>query len=464
MKTTTYDGSVSRRVLAGMVTDRAVLARIAARWTRDGLFAGRAENLVGGWCVGHHRKYGGPPGKEIQTRFDSWARSMAARDEKLVERVGAILQAVSDDWACDGDGRGSEYVLDLAGALFSEAALRVGLEEIQGRLDLGDVAGAVGRWAETRRVDLGVGALVRPGQDWEPWRRAFDPERADPLFEYPGALGRFIGPSFARDCFVAVQAPAKRLKSWVLLDLAHRAVRARRRVAYFEAGDLSEPQVLLRLGQAALRRPLAERSGEAEVDVEVPVEFADKEQKPRTELRRLRTVTAEECFRAWRRATNERDRLRLSCHPNSSLTAEALAGALTDWAGGGWVADVVVVDYADILAAPPGVRDAREGINETWKRLRRLSQELHCLVLTATQADAASYDQHLQRRKNFSEDRRKHDHVTTMFALNMTDDEKGFGVMRVNILDRRSGLFVERRQCWVVGCPAIGCPVMLSTM
>lgn len=446
-------------MLAALVTDRAVLARVASKWPREGLFSSRAENLVAGWCVGHHRKYGRPPGDEIRTRYEAWAER--TKDGVLVEHVGRLLQAASDDHARDGGGS-SEYVIDLAGRLFDEIRLRRAVDDVQGWLDTGDVERARACWADSGRVDLGVGSVIRPGQDWEPWQRMEDPERSEPLFSLPGEVGEFLGDIFCRDSFVAIQSTAKRGKSWLCQDLAYRAARARCRVAYFEAGDLSESQVMERLGQRALRRPVAGREGAAERRIDVPVRV-DREGNVTTESRLYVPITAGECYKAWRRLLNERDRFRLTCHPNGTLSADAMAAAVADWAGEGWVADVVVLDYADILAPPEGTRERRDQINESWMRMRRLSQEMHCLVLTATQSDAASYDARVQRRKNFSEDRRKHDHVTCMFALNQDDAEKERGVMRVNILDKRSGAFSESRQCWVAGCLAIGCPIMLST-
>ena len=46
------------------------------------------------------------------------------------------------------------------------------------------------------------------------------------------------------------------------------------------------------------------------------------------------------------------------------------------------IPDVIIVDYADILA-PEDTRQSekRHQVDETWKALRRLSQEWHALVI-----------------------------------------------------------------------------------
>jgi len=154
---------------------------------------------------------------------------------------------------------------------------------------------------------------------------------------------------------------------------------------------------------------------------------------------------------------------RLCCYSNNSLTVEKISSLLSEWSNDGWEPDAVVLDYADILAPPKGVKEKRDQINENWMHLRRVSQDFHCLVLTATQADAKSYGKRLLTKQNFSDDRRKHDHVTAMLALNALDEEKELGVMRINYLDRREAAYTESGEVWVAGCLDIGCPCMKST-
>jgi replicative DNA helicase len=154
--------------------------------------------------------------------------------------------------------------------------------------------------------------------------------------------------------------------------------------------------------------------------------------------------------------------LKLSCHPNSSISVKGIEGILQTWERVDWIPDVVVIDYADILAPLDGKADTREQINQTWKALRGMSQKLHCLVVTATQADAASYKVDTLTRSNFSEDKRKHAHVTGMVGLNQTKEEKLNGVLRLNWLDLREAEYTEYRCVHVAGCLALASPAMKS--
>ena len=97
---------------------------------------------------------------------------------------------------------------------------------------------------------------------------------------------------------------------------------------------------------------------------------------------------------------------------------------IKSWERDGWLPDVIVIDYADLLAAESSRTEGRDTINGTWKALRALSQELHGLVVTATQSDANSATTGLLTRANFSEDKRKFAHITGMNGLNQNNEEK----------------------------------------
>ena len=94
--------------------------------------------------------------------------------------------------------------------------------------------------------------------------------------------------------------------------------------------------------------------------------------------------------------------------------------------------------------------------------MRALSQDIHCLVATATQTDAASYDVDSIGMKHFSEDKRKYGHVTAMIALNQTPDEKKKEIMRLNFIVLREDEFSVRNFVHVAECRGLANPCVLS--
>jgi hypothetical protein len=137
-------------------------------------------------------------------------------------------------------------------------------------------------------------------------------------------------------------------------------------------------------------------------------------------------------------------RFKLVTYPSGTLTVDEMESCLDEWERqDDFVADIIISDYADIMDAR--VSDFRHKQNEIWKGLRSLSQKKRTLVVTATQADAASYRANSLTLSNFSEDKRKFDHVTAMFGLNQSPDgrERQLGIMRINELVIREGAQVQ---------------------
>jgi hypothetical protein len=277
----------------------------------------------------------------------------------------------------------------------------------------------------------------------------------------------------------------KRGKSWWLMELGYLAYRQRKSVAYFQAGDLSLGQIWRRLcirqsGRNNRRDFCGQRVspvfdcklnqvGQCSRDDRTgsgscPMSVIKCRPKA-TELSRMDDYTpcsacrgkddsewepalwyelvsvlpldgqiaveSKKSLLAWTKGI----RFKLSVHPNKTLHVKEIDTILDIWEQAeGFVPDVIVVDYADILAPENSKEQFRHQQNETWSSLRSLSQRKHCLVITATQADADGLTKESLGLDNFSEDVRKYAHVTGMFTLNRTDLEKNLRIMRLSEL------------------------------
>lgn len=453
MKTTKYDASPTRLVLAGMATCPTVLGAVAAQWGDNGLFAAEWANMVGGWCVTYHEKYGKPPGRMLEQRFDRWAARQ--KDEKIVATVGRFIAYASDEHEQNADN--ADYIIDRAAELFETVALRRLGEDLTDNIDAGDVANARAMLDAYNTPNIGGTAFADVTNE-EAWDLAFAANEPG-IVRYSGSFGEFIGDELCRDALFAFMGPEKRGKTWWLTDVAIRGIMQHRRVAFFQVGDLSQNQFYRRLAIRFAKRPKKAKTIVIPTDLYPGGEVA-------TETKEFdRGIKKEDAMRAVKAMAKKLGHdpyLRVSTHPNSSITAMGVRNILMEWARNGWVADVVVIDYADILADPGGSKDTRDGTNKNWQYMRRISQELHCLVVTGTQADAASYGKELITRSNFSEDKRKIAHVTGMVGLNQTHEEKANGVMRLNYLARREEYYNEMDVVYVAGCFDIGRPVMHS--
>lgn len=463
MRKVKVEGGDERQILIGMITDPIVLGRIALRWDRH-LFRSDWANQIGQLCIEYFGRHQKAPGRHLETLVRHWV-GKRKDDDPLVQMIHRFLSGLSEEYQHQKKESNPEFLIDLAGKHFTKVRAERLVDEMQGHLDVGQTDKIDVVLQKYSRVELGAGSFVDVLQDREAMRAAIE-EVAEPLLVYPGALGDFFGNCFCRDAFVAFTGPEKRGKTFWLIDVAWRAMKQRRRVAFFAVGDMSQTQMMHRFVERACGRPLRPKS--YDYPVKITFDPEDKQAIAEVTHRRrkspgLRTAVARKKMdEAQQQLRSEHSFLKLACFPNDSITVQGIREQVQVLERAGWVPDVIVIDYADILAPPPGVSEFRHQQNKTWQQLRALSQERHCLVVTATQSDAKSYKDRVITRSNFSEDKRKQAHVTGLIGLNQTPAEKDAGVMRLNWVVRRDASFSEWKCVHVATCMEIANPAVKS--
>lgn len=453
MITKKYDGTDVRKILTGMIMDHTVCARISSRWEDAGLFSASWSNLIGGVIVRYFRKYNSPPKQQMTTLFEEWAKETMASDE-VVQSVERFLQGMSDEEHQDAP----EYIIELAGRHFNKVRMEQTIEAAKADLENWDVDGAQKRFDTYNRVNLGAGSVSTPMKDISLWAEAWDYEKHQPLVYYRGELGKFIGDAFQRGRLFSFMAPDKTGKTTWLVDFVYRALRNRNRVAYFDLGDALESEFMRRLTCRIVGCPQVDST------CLLPVGW-NEDGSAKYEERALKTASYVDSFRELLHVSGNEENLKTSFHPSSSLSAAGVDGILSDLdREEDWRADICVIDYSDLLSPPPGIKDTLDQIDETWKRLRRISQQRHCLVVTATQASAAAYGREdgLLSRKHFSGRKTKLAHVNGMLGINVSADDKEKGLSRINWIVRREGAYSEKAFVTVAGCMEIGNPAILS--
>lgn len=475
MRVEVLDNTRERRILTALITSGAALGRIKSQWDGE-LFDSPWANLVAGWCTKYHARYGDAPGREIQALYEGWA-SRRAHDKETARLVEQFLASLSDEYEQDPAELNVDLLIDQAGEYFNRVRAHRAAAAIQGHLQAGETDLAVQAFPAFRRVELGVGAGVDLFMDQGAVRSAFDAAAGETLITMPGDLGDFYQGMLERDAFIGFMAPQKSSKSMRLMDLAYRAMCQRRKVAFFQVGDLSERQVKKRIMARAAAHPTRSPNGKWPCVIKVPREITverKKGEKP------IAAITFEErrfdapldqatawavCQRVLTRRVKSTDTsyFKLAYYPTLGVNVDGVKAVLAAWQDQGWAADVVVVDYADNLAPCDPKLEKRDQINDTWARLRQLSETIHCLVLTATQVNAASYDTWLMDRRNFAEDNRKFNHVTGMIGINVTSKEKERGVCRLNWIALREGDFSARSYVHCADCLGLAHPCVLSS-
>jgi hypothetical protein len=119
-----------------------------------------------------------------------------------------------------------------------------------------------------------------------------------------------------------------------------------------------------------------------------------------------------------------------------------------------------VIDYADIMALPPG-KEMRHRLDALWMGLKGISNERNILIVTASQTTGR--DVISGRRDadegNIAEAASKLNHVNRMITINRNNHDKRMGIYRMSCQTIRDG-----KECFdtlvVCSCLEIGRPWM----
>ena len=449
------------------------------------------------WSWEYYDQFNKAPGSDITGIYYEKLKANAVGKD-AAEDIEELLESLSEE--AFQEPVNLDYLLGVTKKQFNERRLVIHSETIQAYLARGQVVEAeqlacnYQPVADSSETDLNLSHPVV----LERLAKAFD-TTTQAVVKYPRHLGAFINDQLVKGSLVALLAPEKRGKTFILLDMALRAVKQGARAAFFSAGDMNEDELLVRIGIYLTRKNNDERytghmwepvrdcalnqlndcrRDERECDFGV---FAGK-----TKEYLRRDVTQEELIEAYKEnpdykpcynchayennywgavwvkdvdagnaltlreaqkafdtffIKNHRSFV-LSCHSNDTLTVNQIRAILAGWEKQQqFVPDIIVIDYADILTTEERL-DERPRQNSIWKNLRRLSQEKgNPLVVTATQSDADSYERSRLKLGNFSEDKRKYGHATCFISLNQDPEgrEKQIGLLRMGKLAQRKG-------------------------
>ena len=277
--------------------------------------------------------------------------------------------------------------------------------------------------------------------------------------------------------------------STLLMDIAVKAVWQGKKVAYFEAGDMSKSQVLKRLYQrvtnstrndsVAYRFPESfDYDEEAEDGQKIQIKPGPQDKYNGYKRTKLTAERVKEVLGSKYSVSPVTDDYKvflndtwkhraegnwiMSCHPQD-LTVPMINLLLDEWKHTkNFEPDFVIIDYADILVSVSPNKEYRHQVNDTFMRLRALSLKRNCCVLTATQANAGSWSAETMTREHLAEDKRKAAHPTAIIGLNSSKYEREYQVAHLNYLVRRDGVCDEYANLYIAQCLAICNPMVLA--
>ncbi len=516
------NAKLERRINIGLIVSTEFIQKI--RQTFDSsLLDIHVAKVLADWCIEYFDKYGEAPGSEIQTIYEGKLNDKAVTQKIAEEIEDDVLPSLNEEYL--EKGINADHLLRRTRDYLRRKRLERHKERIEEQIEEGNVEQAEQMMLSyepvtgERHNELDLRSEDLPDRLQYAFQKTYEP-----VVWYPGPMGDMLNEHLVRGGFVGLMAGEKVGKTLMLLDMAVRAMRQGKRVAFFQAGDMTEDQQLMRMAiylakksnkpeyTGKMHRPVRDCMwnqldecdlDEREVDFGIfkstDQNFEDyhkwKNNKENLIEAKKNNPDYSPCSNCkyWRynkwgvswlkeeyvdgaleyeealQKVNgflERNKgeFKLATYDNGTLTVPTIEGRLNLWEKEeGFVADLILVDYADLLVSDK-YNEFRHKQNDVWASLRGLSQSKHALVVAPTQADAKSYESGLLKLSNFSEDKRKYSHVTYMAGLNRDPSgyEKELGLMRINDLVAREGEFNNARQVYVIQNLSRGRPVLGS--
>jgi hypothetical protein len=469
-----------------MITSTAFMDK-AVRWYQPEYFTDYAR-LIADWCVKYYQEYRQAPGKHIQNIY-----AVEKEDIKpaLAANVATYLQNLSAQYEERAEFN-LEYMADTGMDFFK----RRGYEHL---FTTGRELMMAGRIDDAMQLHHEFRSVAKHTTGWE---NPFDPgvirehfsadEEAYVVLRFRGALGQLLGPQ-ERGWLIAFMGPPKGGKSFWAQETMFAAAVQGKRVAYINLemtkrgmkgreykrltampdnqgryimpvfdcyhNQSGECTLATRLGTGTI---MNDKGDVQQYHVGNPV---SERWTPCTECRNDPAAREEYSSAVWYSTMTQKglseeevmhqakgfqlqfgDRIRHISYPAFSATIDDIRFDLDELIyTERFFPDVVVLDYADILATD-GRQEERHRLNEIWKHLKRSAGDMHNLWVTATQTNREGIGKSRIDERNAAEDIRKIANVDAIFGLNRSKKEKEREThyTRVNVVANRHREFAKR--------------------
>jgi len=317
--------------------------------------------------------------------------------------------------------------------------------------------------------------------------------KANEFFRMPGDLGRFLG-NMERGWLVGIMGAFKRGKTWLAMEFGIIGMLSNLNVAFFSLEMTEErmyERIFKRLSVSSSQRnsmnpvfdckknqtdecQFARRTNSIALDWQ-PGELVDfnKNQQYRictfckdhvnyiqnfeaaTWFEKVDTPIYDQLVTAKAKDSLNaffKGRFKFKAYPRYTASIEDIKTDLgilevTE----GWVPDIIIVDYADILKPEPGSpTEGTEKEDRSWIALAQLAGEKKALVISPTQVTKEGLDAHHLGTKHNARWIGKLGHIDAMITINQTESEKRCGVMRIGVMEHRHAEFYETDSCIVL--------------
>lgn len=458
---------VEKHILTGMITNTKFLNGFKHLYKPE-LFQMPFSKILSGWCWDYYHKYGQAPYTDIQ---DIFKEHMDNLDEQIVKAIESVLIDLSDSY--ENEQLNYRRLLDRAEIYMQSRNLESVLMEADTLLknnQLQDAENIINGFTQIKRPESDGIDLFK---NLDQISKMIDADDDDVIFRFKGAAGRII-PPICREEFLAFIGPEKRGKSFSLQEVGKQGFVRGFKVGYFNF-EMPEKKLVKRFIQNLTGSPANEQdegclipvfdckvnqlhgckrakqlginnkrlvkrpSDEAPLFHQQPPGYkpcsvCKDAKKHEIRLKYEPAIWYRKSTKPVLSGSNtiqninklkpyiRNGGLRWVTWPSETKSIDDVRNQLLAWEQeDGWSADLIVTDYADLMIADSHIKEYRHKLNNIWKGHKRLAQEFHAAVVSATQATVETHEKRISA-DSIAEFKGKSGHVDRMIALNADDN------------------------------------------
>ncbi len=419
------------------------------------------SRVIVSWVSDYYKKFKIAPKKDVTSIYKS--RCDEIQDEALKDLIYNYLKNIAES---EININNEDYLVDRGKDFIDYKALQEYTENLQACLDTRDMAKARKVQQDYKKINTTevneVSLLSLECADRI--ARALSASK-EILFTLPENMNKVFG-NIHREDFIAVLAPPKRGKSFMLQYIAIQALMQRLNVVYVSM-EMNIDEVVQRLWKTLFGTKsglVSEGLYESCRFIECP----DEEGKYHSELIDVNVKTTDvgdiKTYQKQLKAmTQYQGNLRILSYPRFNASVETICNRVEELAKDGFVADVVIIDYADITTPIGGGSELRNQLDEIWKYLGGFAMKFHCAMITASQTNRSGLSANVVGGETIGENFKKLAHITSMVSLEQTPKMRKEHIMRIRNIAVRNDEVEETcvfPQCLKVGQFVFGEPIL----
>jgi len=488
VKIVKVDNNIEALIVIGLIVDDKFIKSVH-RAIRPEYFNTSMAKTISGWCMEYFKEsnYKHAPKQDILDIYTAKKHQIPEEEQAIQKKqLDYILKMYKNRGFSRKyiETRALEYLKSNALKLYAnELKTAVDRDDIKKILDLQkikviEIFESTATYFSSKNNNLGHGM--------------FDEDNSC-MFKFPGAIGDYLHP-IQRGKVICMLGPAKRAKSFWLIEWAYQAMCSGLHVAFFSL-EMDETEVETRLSKKITGMEYDQFNTKRKKEYLLPVIDCKKNQDDSCRRKECTSrgtkvvdnygstieftktskhIACNVCqgkhdrfeatswFEVIKKRTLTKNSLRkhiksflfggrkgeckMFAYPIATMNIRDCENALSELEiTENWIPDVIIFDYIGILKEDPSLGEKRTRIGENWKEFSRMVKTRNCLGVSAAQGNRASANKNNLTEEDIGEDYSIMQTVDALIAINevgsleqdKSNKDSYWQRQRINIVDRR---------------------------